>query len=63
MNYPYLFTINFIYLFILSVMNNMVQNCEYCGFPLINEEEKLTGLHLYCLRYFEKEIYENFDNT
>ncbi len=41
----------------------MDQNCDYCGFPLITEEEKINGLHLYCLRCFEGNDIEKFENT
>jgi hypothetical protein len=37
--------------------------CEYCGYPLITEEEKITGLHSYCSRYFERDVFEEFKNT
>ncbi|MEE8565529.1 MAG: hypothetical protein V3S79_03980 [Candidatus Thermoplasmatota archaeon] len=41
----------------------MDENCEYCGFPLINEDERITGLHFYCSRYFERDDIEKFENT
>jgi hypothetical protein len=41
----------------------MDEYCEYCGFPLITEEEKINGLHFFCSRYFEKDFLDKIENT